>query len=163
MRKYLILEKLNDGANVAIYSPRFEGETETEFEKFLRLYFIPRYKKDIAIILARIEKIQRDGAQDRHFRYESKMNEKIRAIPPNIESSKLRLYCICFDEKMIILGGGGVKHTRTYQEDPVLNEQVERLKLIHRQLLYEIQKNPNVLSDSVLENDIRFYINEDSK
>lgn len=163
MRKYLILEKLNDGANVAIYSPKFEGETETEFEKFLRLYSIPRYKKDIAIILARIEKIQRDGAQDRHFRYESKMNEKIRAIPPNIESSRLRLYCICFDEKMIILGGGGVKHTRTYQEDPVLNEQVERLKLIHRQLLYEIQKNPDVLSDSVLENDIRFYINEDSK
>ena len=114
MRKYLILEKLNDGANVAIYSPKFEGETETEFEKFLRLYSIPRYKKDIAIILARIEKIQRDGAQDRHFRYESKMNEKIRAIPPNIESSRLRLYCICFDEKMIILGGGGVKKTRTY-------------------------------------------------
>lgn len=163
MRKYLILEKLNDGANVAIYSPKFEGETETEFEKFLRLYSIPRYKKDIAIILARIEKIQRDGAQDRHFRYESKMNEKIRAIPPNIESSRLRLYCICFDEKMIILGGGGVKHTRTYQEDPVLNEQVERLKLIHKQLLNEIQKNPDVLSDSVLENDIRFYINEDSK
>lgn len=163
MRKYLILEKLDDNSNVAIFSPKFEGETETEFEKFLRTYSDSKYKKDISIILARIEKIQRDGAQDRHFRYESKMNEKIRAIPPNIETSKLRLYCICFNEKLIILGGGGVKHTRTYQEDPALNEQVERLKLIHKQLLYEIQKNPDVLSGDVLENDIRFYINEDSK
>ena len=60
------------------------------------------------------------------------------------------------------MGGGGVKHTRTYQEDPALNEQVERLKLIHKQLLYEIQKNPDVLSDDVLGSDIRFYINEDT-
>lgn len=163
MRKYLVLEKLDDNSNVAIYSPKFEGEIENEFEKFLRTYSsTPKYRKDLDIILSRIEKIQRDGAQDRHFRYESKMNEKIRAIPPNIESSKLRLYCICFNEKLIILGGGGVKHTRTYQEDPALNEQVERLKLIHKQLLYEIQKNPDVLSDDVLESDIRFYINEDT-
>ena len=59
MRKYLVLEKLDDNSNVAIYSPKFEGEIENEFEKFLRTYSsTPKYRKDLDIILSRIEKIQ---------------------------------------------------------------------------------------------------------
>ena len=33
---------------------------------------------------------------------------------------KLRLYCIRFGNALLVLGGGGPKTTRTYQEDPKL-------------------------------------------
>lgn len=33
---------------------------------------------------------------------------------------KLRLYCIRFGNILLVLGGGGPKTTRTYQEDPKL-------------------------------------------
>lgn len=33
---------------------------------------------------------------------------------------KLRLYCIRFGNTLLVLGGGGPKTTRTYQEDPKL-------------------------------------------
>lgn len=161
MKKFLTLEKLNEGTTVAIYSPKFDGEKQNEFEKFLCAYSTPQYKNDLAIILARIQKIEEDGAHDRHFRYESKMCEKIRAIPPNIETSKLRLYCICINESVIILGGGGRKKTRTYQEDPILNGQVETLKKIHRQLLAQMQDGSSEITDEpAIDGKIRFYINE---
>lgn len=37
-----------------------------------------------------------------------------------IESGKLRLYCLRFSDQIVILGNGGVKNTRTYEEDPKL-------------------------------------------
>lgn len=161
MKKFLTLEKLNDNRNVAIYSPKFDGEEFNEFEKFLHAFSSQKYKRDIDVILARIEKIEQDGAEDRHFRYESRMNEKIRAIPPNIETSKLRLYCICINERIVILGGGGHKKTRTYQEDPKLNAQVERLKKIHYQLIHLFcDGRTSITNEPALNGDIKFYINE---
>lgn len=37
-----------------------------------------------------------------------------------IDSYKLRLYCLRISDKILILGNGGVKHTKTYEEDPKL-------------------------------------------
>lgn len=37
-----------------------------------------------------------------------------------IDSHKLRLYCLRISDKILILGNGGVKHTKTYEEDPKL-------------------------------------------
>lgn len=44
-----MLELLEDGDKVSLYSPKFEGETYTEFEKFL-LKYKDEYPQDIAQI-----------------------------------------------------------------------------------------------------------------
>ena len=36
--------------------------------------------------------------------------------------SKLRLYCLRLSDKILILGNGGVKKTRTYEEDANLQK-----------------------------------------
>lgn len=35
MQRNLLLELLEDGEHVSLYSPKFEGEEMTEFEKFI--------------------------------------------------------------------------------------------------------------------------------
>lgn len=49
MDKNLLIELLETGEKVSLYSPRFEGEEYTEFEKFL-LTYKDLYAKDIQII-----------------------------------------------------------------------------------------------------------------
>ena len=46
------------------------------------------------------------------------MNDNVHAIP--INHSKLRLYCLRISEQILILGNGGIKKTKSYQEDPKL-------------------------------------------
>ncbi|MGN0236039.1 MAG: hypothetical protein ACI4BD_07010 [Paludibacteraceae bacterium] len=161
MRKYLVLERINDSSNVAIYSPVFDGDTMSEFEKFITKYQdTTDFQEDLGIILARIKYIEQNGVLDRYFRYESKRTENIKALPSNIEHTKLRLYCICFNEHLLILGNGGEKTTRTYQEDPVLNKYVEDLRKINQQLRWEIQNGRIAINDASLDGDLHFYFNE---
>ena len=52
------------------------------------------------------------------------------------ESGKLRLYCLRLSDQIVILGNGGVKTTRTYQEDPKMYGYVLDLQRFER-ILYE--------------------------
>ena len=54
MRRDLLIELLEEGDKVSLYSPRFLGEEYTEFEKFL-LEFKDDYPSDIAQIVYRLE------------------------------------------------------------------------------------------------------------
>ena len=62
-----------------------------------------------------IQKMAENGILERYFRYESKHTSGVCAIP--VTTSKLRLYCLRLSDKILILGNGDVKNTRTYQED----------------------------------------------
>ena len=162
MSNHVKLERINSSGKVAIYSVLYEGETQNEFQKFIGKYGADSaYKHDLEIILARIQKIEKDGAADRHFRYEGKMREHIRAIPPNIETSKLRLYCLCFAECILVLGGGGVKakETRTWQDDPQLTKCVTELQKMDKVLSAEIRKNPLKFKNIESLSDIDILIN----
>ncbi|NTU74025.1 hypothetical protein HGB07_07770 [Candidatus Roizmanbacteria bacterium] len=49
----------------------------------------------------------------------------------DLREDKLRLYCLRVDDFLLIVGSGGVKTTRTYQEDPHLLASVEDLQMVH--------------------------------
>lgn len=142
MSRHVTLERINRSDKVAIYSVLYDGEAQNEFEKFIDEFGTKEeYKDDLGIILARIQKVENDSAADRHFRYEGKMREHIRALPSQFESSKLRLYCICYGECVLILGGGGNKEgIRTWQEDPILTKCVEELQKIEESLIPILNK-----------------------
>ena len=90
MEKNLFIELLEDNGKVSLYSPRFEGEQYTEFEKFL-LAFKEQYPDDVKQIVYRLDIAKREGAQDRHFRYEGKMRDRVMALPSHLETTSLRL------------------------------------------------------------------------
>lgn len=112
---------------VSMYSPKFDGETNNEFEKFLlanRNQAHPQLKKFFDAILSVIEKIGETGACERYFRPEG---GNVKAVPtyidmPRIDKrvGKMRLYCLRISERMLILGGGAVTTSQKYEDDPVL-------------------------------------------
>lgn len=65
------------------------------------------------------------------------MNDDVYAL--SLDSHKLRLYCLRISDQILILGNGGVKDTRTYQEDETLSGYVLDLQKFD-ELLKQAQK-----------------------
>jgi len=129
MERNLLLELLEDNDKVSLYSPKFEGEECTEFEKFI-LTYAESHPSDLQQLVYRLDVIKRDGIEDRHFRYAGSKSDDVMALPSHLETTSLRLYCLNLDYKVLILGNGGLKTTRTYEEDAQLNKCVETLQKI---------------------------------
>ena len=129
MEKNLLIELLETGKKVSLYSPRFESEEYTEFEKFL-LTYKDQYAQDVQILIRRIDIIKENGAEDRFFRYEGSKRDRVMALPSHLDTSNLRLYCLNISHKILILGNDGIKQTQTYQEDVNLHRAVRNLQKI---------------------------------
>lgn len=63
MQRNLLLELLEDGEHVSLYSPKFEGEEMTEFEKFIMEYQTS-HLSDLQQIVHRLDMIKQYGAAD---------------------------------------------------------------------------------------------------
>ena len=60
-----------------------------------------------------------------------------------IDSRKLRLYCLRISDQILIVGNGGVKTTRTYQENEQLSGYVMDLQRFD-ELLKQAQQNGSI-------------------
>lgn len=128
------LEIVEQSEQVSLYSIKFNGEDVTEFEKFLQTFKDnAELNEDFKRIVYAISKILNNGALERYFRPEGKINDGVCAVP--IESGKLRLYCLRMSDQILIVGNGGIKSTRTYNKNSILSGYVLDLqkfeKLIH--------------------------------
>lgn len=63
----------------------------------------------------------------------------------------------------MILGKGGFKKTKTYNEDPFLNECVETLKKINRFIDSRIEKGQTFVFRKELMGNLKFYIKDEKK
>ena len=54
------------------------------------------------------------------------MRDRVAALP--LETNKLRLYCLRLSDSVLIVGNGGQKRTRTYNEDEELSGYVISLQ-----------------------------------
>ena len=59
MKKNVLLALLEDGEKVSLYSPRFEDEQFTEFEKFL-LTYKDAFPEDVRQLVYRLDIIKRE-------------------------------------------------------------------------------------------------------
>ena len=140
--KEVKLKTIEQSDNVCLYSICFDGSEESEFEKFLATFKDNgKHNRDFSIILLALEKIIAKGALERLFRVEGKMNDNVTALA--IDSRQLRLYCLRISDQILILGNGGVKTTRTYEEDTKLLGYVVDLQLFDKALA-EAQKKGTV-------------------
>lgn len=137
VKKKTTVELLNESEKVSLYSISFEMDGTTEFEKFVAEFELnATYNRDYQRIIAALQAILRIGALERFFRPEGGINDSVQAQP--IESGKLRLYCLRLSDQIVILGNGGVKNTRTYEEDPKLYGYV-----------LDLQKFEKILNESI--------------
>ncbi len=136
-----------------MFSICFDGGEESEFEKFLNEFKDnATYNKDFNVILLALSKIIDKGALERFFRNEGRMNDNVKALA--IDARKLRLYCLRISDQILILGNGGVKTTRTYQEDSKLSGYVMDLQTFDK-VLIKAQKSGKVTIEKNMITDIQ--------
>lgn len=137
------IKTIEQNDNVSLYSICFNGDELSEFEHFLTTFKEnATLNKDFQIILLALSKIIDHGALERFFRNEGRYNDDLCALA--LDSRSLRLYCLRISDKILIVGNGGVKTTRTYQEDEILSGYV-----------MDLQKFDKLLKDAQAKGDIK--------
>ncbi len=140
--KRVTLKTLEQTDNVSLYSICFDGNAISEYEAF-----VEKFKNDATLnndykkIILALEKIVAVGAFERFFRPEGKMSDRVTAL--SIDSRKLRLYCLRISDQILIVGNGGIKSTRTYEESTELSGYVMDLQEFDK-LLAEAQKDGTI-------------------
>ena len=157
MERNLLIELLEDGEKVSLYSPHFEGEEYSEFENFLLMYK-DTYPDDVRQLVYRLDIIKRDGAEDRHFRYEGSQAREGDGSAFAFGNTSLRLYLLNIQSKILILGNGGLKKTATYQEDENLHRQVKHFRRLIWRLKQREKENVIVVKGSELLGELSFTI-----
>ena len=143
VKKKTTIEKISESRKSTLYSISFEKDGTTEFEKFVAEFEKnAKFNKDYQRIIAALQAILNIGALERFFRPEGKIKDRVAAIP--LEGGRLRLYCLRISEQIVILGNGGVKSTRTYEEDSRLYGYV-----------LDLQKFENILDENVAKGYVR--------
>jgi hypothetical protein len=137
--KYRIIKLENfSGDKASVYSKYLEDEERTLFERFVRTYR-EDFEKEVKNIAARLNSIANEvGAREQFFKLnEGKPGDLVCALYD--DKRKLRLYCIRFGSSLIILGGGGPKYVRAWQEDPTLMVEAEWVKRVSKEVGERIQ------------------------
>ena len=148
---------VNNADGCTIYTIQFLSESDSEFERFYtRFKDDAEYNPDLMRIVALINKIADMGALERYFRPEGKLKDGVCALP--VLQSKLRLYCLRLSDKILVLGNGGVKKTRTYNEDDTLKGYVLTLQNFEK-LIREGEKDGAIsITANTIETDKTFDI-----
>ena len=160
MRIYMSEAELllvNNADGCTIYTIQFLSESDSEFERFYaRFKDDAEYNPDLMKIVALINKIADMGALERYFRPEGKLKDGVCALP--VLQSKLRLYCLRLSDKILVLGNGDVKKTRTYNEDDMLKGYVLTLQNFEK-LIKEGEKDGTIsITANTIETDKTFDI-----
>lgn len=108
-----------------LYSVCLEDEEDTLIEKFIEEVSETRESDAKEIVLRLRNMILKTGFADYYFKdKEGNYGDHVVALRHN----NLRLYCIYLDHTAIIVGSGGEKNVRAYQDDPKLNKEADIVK-----------------------------------
>lgn len=127
MKHQIQIELFEEYPAANFYTLRVDDDELTEVEKFLEKF--PegcKYDEDMEKIISWLDKISCIGAKERYFRPEGRFGDGVGAIP--IEAGRIRLYCIRINDHLLIVGNGGEKNVRAWQDSPELARYVRTLK-----------------------------------
>ena len=133
------IQSVQQTETAGLFTIVFEGEYLSEFAKFVdKFKNDAKRQDDLRIILNQIDLMMRSGFAERRFRTEGKMRDNLVALP--VYKSKLRLYCLRMSDSVLIVGNGGEKDTKTYQESADLNGYVISLQKLDALLQADIRE-----------------------
>ena len=146
---------VNNSDSCTVYTIQFLSDDMSEFEKFISKFREDaELNPDFQAIMRFVEQILSNGALERYFRREGKMTDSVVALP--VLKSKLRLYCLRLSDKILVLGNGGVKNSRTYQEDDTLQGYVIDLQKFERLLRQEVRSGNVQITEKEIITDNNF-------
>ncbi len=132
------LQSVAEAEKGSLFSICLEGDSISEFEKFVQKHN-ESYSKDLNTILTAIKRMLKvSGFLERYFRPEGKYKDGVCALP--IDSGKLRLYCLRINDSILIAGNGGVKKAQKYQDCDDLNGYVVTLQKLDKALKVAIKR-----------------------
>ena len=139
------IETIKQTEEIGLFTIRFEGESVTEFEKFASKFKDDAKRQtDLQVILNALNRMLENGAAlERYFRYEGRKSDNVVALPTYRTS--LRLYCLRMSDSVLIVGNGGEKNTKTYEESAELNGYVISLQKLDELLKQEIANGSVVI------------------
>jgi len=141
--------------NCTVYSIRFLTDEDSEVEKFYAKFKeSSKYNEDFERIINVLMGMLDNCALERFFRYEGKMSDRVVALP--VLKSKLRLYCLRLSDKIIVVGNGGVKDTRTYEESDELRGYVLSLQQLDKLLREGVHDGTIAITENKIETDKTF-------
>ena len=122
------------GDKAIFYSVSIDGSEDTVFEQFVEENY-DMFLKELRNIDMRIRAMSEEtGAREQYFKlHEGKPGDGVAALY-DLPEKNLRLYCLRFGSTTVILGGGGRKTTRTYQEDKELDRNVKLMSRLSRMI-----------------------------
>lgn len=139
------IETIKQTEEIGLFTIRFEGDSLTEFEHFATKFKgDAKRKADLQVIINTLNRMLESGAAlERYFRYEGKMSDHVVALPTF--NSSLRLYCLRMSDSVLIVGNGGEKNTKTYEESAELNGYVISLQKLDDLLKQEIARGTVII------------------
>lgn len=138
-----------------LYTIQFLSDDTNEFDKFITKFRNDaELNPDFQAIMRFVEQIMANGALERYFRREGKMKDSVVALP--VLKSKLRLYCLRLTDKILVVGNGDIKNTRTYEEDNTLQGYVMDLQKFERLLKQEVRSGNVKITESQIITDKTF-------
>ena len=118
-----LIPEFRNGYACGLYSVSLGNESKTLFEHFLQKA-IELNEQEALNILGTLKQISTTTGAKRIFfreKHEGWPDDRVEALfDPNAEQPKLRLYCLLFDEKLLLLGDGEIKNVRAIQDDAKL-------------------------------------------
>jgi len=134
------------GLGGALYSVRFEGEEKSELDKFLEDREA-QASKEFDFLVSRLEDMVDSFGFKEHFfkNREGSIRDSLAAL--HYDNGPLRLFCLRWSSVLLIAGSGGIKRTRTYQDDEVLREAAETLQRVD-ELILARQKSREIVIDA---------------
>ena len=144
MKIEIVKSSLLSGNQATIYDVMID-DNDILFERFVREN-VEKHRAEIKNILDKLRTIgQITGARSSYFKEkEGALGDGVCAMF-DLPDKKLRLYCVRYGTEIIILGGGGIKKVRAWQEDPKL--------LAEASLIIKIA---NKINQSISNKDIEF-------
>lgn len=122
----------------SLFTICIDGDSVSEFEKFI-IKHNESYNADLNTILTAIKRmLAQSGFLERYFRPEGKYSDRVCALP--IQSGKLRLYCLRINDSVLIVGNGGIKNSKKYQDCDDLNGYVIDLQSLDKALNIAVKK-----------------------
>ena len=149
MKKKTTIELIAGSETVSLYSISFEIDGKTEFEKFVEAFEADAtYRNDYRRILAALQVVLEVGALERFFRPEGKIEDDLVALP--LDSGKLRLYCLRISDQILVIGNGGIKDVKRYEDSRQLLGYVMDLQRFDRLLHAMLESGSIVIEERVL-------------
>ncbi len=146
----IYIEEVKKTDIAGLFTICFEGNDATEFQKFIEKFKEDASRKEeLSVILTAINRmLTASGFLERYFRPEGKMGDHVVALP--IERTKMRLYCLRMSDSVLIVGNGGVKSTKTYEEDESLNGYVITLQKLDKLINKAIKSGKVTIEETII-------------